>query len=99
MKSGLTLWDELCQRFYSAAHNVTMMQEKWNSLKGLIDEERYYQVEQLLAIQEKEAIWWRNSMLLYFQQFSKQPIPAKFEQPDKTLKYYMNLKFHYVPGI
>ena len=42
----------------------------------------------LLDIQKKEAIWWRNACLLYFQTFHKMPIPAGYEQPDKTLEYY-----------
>jgi alpha-glucuronidase len=75
------------------------MQNDWKAMERYIDKERFNHVSQLLQIQANEAIWWRNSMLLYFQQFSKRPIPNKFEKPDKTLEYYMNLKFHYVPGI
>ncbi len=99
MKSGQTLWNELCDKYYSGTNQVAKMQQQWNSIEGLIDHERFDKVQQLLKIQMKEAVWWRNAMLLYFQQFSKQPIPAKYEQPDKTLEYYMNLQFHFVPGI
>ena len=99
MKSENTLWNELCDKYYTGASSVKQMQKEWESVKDLIDAEQYDHVKQLLQIQANEAIWWRNSMLLYFQQYSKQPIPAMFEQPDKTLEYYMNLKFHFVPGI
>ena len=74
------------------------MQHTWNGLKKYIDEERFEQVKMLLAIQEKEAVWWRNACVLYFQTFSKMPIPAGFEQPDQDLEYYKALKFPYAPG-
>jgi len=99
MKSGRSLWNELCYNYYSGADAVTQMQTNWQKVEKMIDNEQFNQVKQLLAIQAKEAVWWRNSMLLYFQQFSKQPIPNNYEQPDKTLEYYENLKFHFVPGI
>ncbi len=51
-----------------------------------------------LEIQEKEAVWWRNACVLYFQTFSKMPIPAGLEKPDKTLEYYESLKFPNAPG-
>jgi alpha-glucuronidase len=53
----------------------------------------------LLTIQQKEAIWWRNACVLYFQTFSRKPIPASLKKPDKTLAYYENLIFPYAPGI
>ena len=49
------------------------------------------------SIQEKEAVWWRNACLLYFQTFSKRPFPDDIEKPDQTLQYYMNLSYPYAP--
>ena len=51
----------------------------WNRLKKYIDDERFEQVKMLLAIQEKEAVWWRNACVFYFQTFSKMPIPANMK--------------------
>lgn len=99
MKSGNTLWEELCYKYYSGADSVKWMQKEWNSLKGKIDEERFNQVNMLLTIQQKEALWWRNACLLYFQTFSHRPIPKGLEKPDKTLEYYEGLSFPYAPGI
>jgi alpha-glucuronidase len=65
----------------------------------MIDNERYKHVKQLLVRQEKEAVMWRNACVLYFQEFSKLPVPDKYEQPDKPLEYYRNLDFRYAPGI
>ncbi len=99
MKSGRTLWDELCYRYNWGVNGVRDMIKIWNSLKSKIDPIRFNHVKMLLAIQEKEAVWWRNACLLYFKTFSKMPIPIEYEQPDKTLDYYMSLEFPYAPGI
>lgn len=98
MKSGKTLWEELCYRYYAGVDSVRGMQQQWNNLKGLVDEERFRHVQMMLAIQLNDAIWWRNACLLYFQTFSKLPIPAGLEKPDQTLEYYKSLKFPYAPG-
>jgi len=63
-----------------------------------VDKERFQHVKMLLAIQVKEAIWWRNACLLYFQTFSRMAIPFTYEQPDMELDYYKNLRFPYAPG-
>jgi alpha-glucuronidase len=98
MKSGKTLWEELCHRYYSGVESVKTTRKEWDSMRPYIDNQRFEQVQMLLKVQEHEAIWWRNSCVLYFQTFSKMPIPAGLEQPDKTLEYYKNLKFPYAPG-
>ena len=57
-------------------------------LDGAIDPERHREVAKKLAIQERDAIWWRDAVLLYFQTFSKRPLPAGVEKPAKTLEEY-----------
>jgi alpha-glucuronidase len=98
MKSGKTLWEELCAKYYQGVDDIKSSHQKWIALEKYVDKERFDHVNMLLNIQVKDAIWWRNACLLYFQTFSKMPIPAKFEQPDKTLEYYKSLKFPYAPG-
>jgi alpha-glucuronidase len=98
MRSGRTLWTELCYKYYSGVDSVRWMQQTWNKMKGLIDDERFQHVKMLLAIHEKEAVWWRNACLLYFQTFSKMPLPDGYEKPDHTLEYYKGLRFPYAPG-
>lgn len=95
MKSGRTLWDELCYQYYSGVDSVKAMQRTWKAQEGLIDAERFRQVSMLLDIQLKEAIWWRNACVLYFQTYSQMPIPAELERPDQTLDYYKSLRFPY----
>ncbi|WP_245645857.1 alpha-glucuronidase family glycosyl hydrolase [Niabella ginsenosidivorans] len=99
MNTGRSLWDELCYKYNAGVDSVRWMREQWNRLNAYVDAERFTSIKLLLGIQEKEAVWWRNACLLYFQTFSKMAIPSKYEQPDKTLTYYKSLKFLYAPGI
>ncbi|MEJ6980883.1 alpha-glucuronidase family glycosyl hydrolase [Pedobacter sp. P351] len=99
MKSGRTLWDELCFRYNKGAEDVKAMQTTWEQQKGKIDSERFEQVSSLLAMQYKEAQWWRDACLLYFQQFSKKQIPANYPKPAYSLDYYQKQEFKFVPGI
>ncbi|CAN5473601.1 alpha-glucuronidase family glycosyl hydrolase [soil metagenome] len=98
MKSGRTLWDELCYQYNSGVDSVRWMQQLWSKQKNKVDEQRYRQISMLLNIQEQEAAWWRNACLLYFQTFSKMPVPANYEKPDHTLAYYEGLSFPNAPG-
>ena len=98
MHSGRILWDELCYKYNSGVDSVKSFIKQWKGLRKYVDEERFKQVDQLLNIQLKDATWWRNACLLYFQTFSKMPIPAHYEKPDKTLEYYQNIRILYAPG-
>jgi alpha-glucuronidase len=89
MKSGNSLWEELVAHYYLGVEQVDLMQDLWNSLKGKIDQERFALVTSLLEVQIKDAVRWRNSCLLYFQNFSEEEIPKKYEQPAYELQYYM----------
>lgn len=99
MKSGSTLWNELCHHYYQGVDSVKEMQKIWSSLKGKIDAERFNQIEMLLNQQYDEAIIWRDACVLYFQTFSKQPIPTDLKAPEHSLDYYMSLTYPYAPGI
>lgn len=90
--SGKTLWNELCYRYSAGVYTVRAMQNKWETLKTLVDPERFTLVKNLLTEQEKEAVIWRDACLLYFQTFSKRPIPAELEAPAHDLEYYKALK-------
>jgi alpha-glucuronidase len=99
MRSGKTLWEEICLHYDKGVEGVKQMQKTWDGLEGKIDEERFNHVKMLLNIQFNEARWWRNACLLYFQTFSKKSFPAEIEQPSGSLEEYMKLEFPYAPGI
>jgi len=98
MKTGSSLWNELCLKYYAGADSVHAMLQTWNRLKGSIDDESFEHIKMLMRVQEKEALWWRNACVLYFQSFSKMPVPAGLENPKESLEYYEQLKFSNVPG-
>ncbi|WP_162053477.1 alpha-glucuronidase family glycosyl hydrolase [Pontibacter pamirensis] len=97
--SGRILWDELAYRYSAGVDTVRQMQQTWDTVEGMIDEERFNHVKMLLAVQEQEAKWWRDACLLYFQTFSKRPIPKGLEEPEHSLEHYMQLDPKFVPGI
>lgn len=99
LKSGRTLWEALCYEYYEGADSVKWMQQQWQTLENEIDDDRFAYVKDLLALQAKEARWWRNACVLYFQSLSGRPIPRELEKPEKSLEYYQSLEFPFAPGI
>jgi alpha-glucuronidase len=85
LRTGKSLWDELCTRYYDGAVQVKSLQESWESVKSTIDSETFESVAARLKTQEKEAIWWRDACVLYYGEFSKMPIPAPLIPPNRTL--------------
>jgi alpha-glucuronidase len=98
MKTGRTLWDELCYKYYSGSDSVKWMKTEWMKQVSKVDPQRHREVSMLLDIQLEESIWWRNACLLYFQTFSKMPLPPGYEKPNQTLDYYKSLRFPFAPG-
>jgi alpha-glucuronidase len=89
LRSGRTLWNELALHYQRGVDWVRAARRSWDSLAGVIDAERHAAVARKLEIQERDAVWWRDACLLYFQTFSKRPLPAGVERPRKTLAEYM----------
>lgn len=49
MKSGRTLWDELCYKYNAGVDSVRWMQKKWNEQKNLVDKDRFEQVKMFVV--------------------------------------------------
>ena len=88
MKSGRTLWEELALHYQRGVDWVRATRASWSTLKNAIDPERHAAIAKKLAIQERDAVWWRDACLLYFQTFAKRPLPRGVEPPAKTLSEY-----------
>jgi alpha-glucuronidase len=88
VRSGRTLWDEMALRYQRGVDWVRGARRAWASLAGSIDAERHAAVARKLETQERDAVWWRDACLLYFQTFSKRPLPAGVERPRHTLGEY-----------
>ncbi len=97
-RSGRTLWDELVVHYSRGVDKVRDMRRTWNALEGRIDPERHAQIATFLAIQEKEAQWWRDASIAYFQTFSQRPLPDGYAPPAHPLDYYESLEFPFAPG-
>lgn len=93
MASGNILWDELVKEYYLGVTNVESMQKTWEKVGSKIDAQRFDEVKQLMAEQQREAAWWRDASVLYFQTFSKLPIPNGLKQPTHSFEHYRKLKF------
>ncbi|WP_316862462.1 alpha-glucuronidase family glycosyl hydrolase [uncultured Cohaesibacter sp.] len=98
MKSGKSLWDSLVIRYDTGISNVEVMQSTWQELKGYVDCRRFAQIEAYLAIQLREAKWWRDACIAYFMEVSGLPLPEGHEKPGHTLDYYKSLNHPFAPG-
>ena len=98
MKNGRTLWDELCYRYDTGVQQVREFQKIWDRMEGYIDEERFRHVQSRLKIQSRDAVWWKDACLLYFQTYSGKPIPYDIERPvhelDNLKKIKLDMKHH-----
>ncbi len=99
LSTGNILWDELCFQYHQGSKEANDLLIKWNTLEPFIDKELFNNIKMHLRIQVKEAKWWRDACLSYFQTFSKMEIPPQLEQPEHKLEYYQSLNFPYSPGI
>ncbi|WP_137189512.1 alpha-glucuronidase family glycosyl hydrolase [Stenotrophomonas rhizophila] len=98
MASGNTLWDELIGRYSQGVRQVQDMQATWASLGGRVDPQRHAQVTAFLRIQLREAQWWRDASVAYFQSVSGRPLPAGERAPPHPLNWYQGLQFPSAPG-
>ncbi|MCP9753483.1 alpha-glucuronidase [Ferruginibacter sp. HRS2-29] len=87
MKSGKTFWDELCYHYNDGVMQVRQFQKTWDAAEGYVDQDMFTEVQRRLKRQEKDAQVWKDGCLLYFQTFSKMPIPAELERPVYDLKF------------
>jgi len=90
-RSGKTLWDEMANHYQRGVDWVRTTRKEWEKLSTLVDLERHAAVAKKLAIQERDAVWWKDASLSYFATFSKLPLPAGVEKPERTLAEYKTI--------
>ena len=91
MKNGRTLWDELCYRYDDGVRQVRRFQTVWDKVQPFVDAPRFADVQRKLRIHARDAQIWKDGCLLYFQQFSRMPIPFDIERPVNNLDEVMSL--------
>ena len=92
LRSGRTLWEELVHEYSAGVDSARSLARQWSALEGSIDEARFHDVAAFLAIQEREARWWRDAAIAYFQTFARRPVPAGYTPPAHPLEYYVRLQ-------
>jgi alpha-glucuronidase len=85
MKSGRTLWDELCIHYDSGLQQVREFQKIWDRAEPFVDAQRFREVQSNLRKQNVNAQEWKDACVLYFQQFSRRPVPYHLERPVNDL--------------
>jgi alpha-glucuronidase len=98
LDTGRTVWEELVHRYDLGVAQVEDMQRRWDQLEGFVDEERFVKTAELLAVQYREAKWWRDACLSYFREISGLPLPEGVAEPGRDLDYYMAIDNAYAPG-
>jgi len=89
MKSGRSLWDELCYHYDAGLKQVRQFQKIWDATKPYVDPGRFADVQNKLRNQNQNVQIWKDACLLYFQQFSQRPVPEDIEPPVNNLKDLM----------
>ena len=92
MKSGRTFWDELCHKYDDGVHEARRFLTIWDAMQPYVDSQRFEEVQRKLRIQVRDSEWWREACLLYFQTFSKRPIPQDMEHPVHNLDEMMKFR-------
>lgn len=77
MKSGSTLWQELCMKYNMGVAMVEVYRDFWHTsakqyMKG--HEQEWQHTDSLLNVQLENAKEWRNTCLKYFQTFQNEDL-------------------------
>ncbi len=85
LSSGRTLWEELCLHYAQGVNSARNFQEVWDAARPYVSAEPFSAVQRKLRAQAENAVVWKDACLLYFQQFSKMPVPDGLERPIHNL--------------
>ena len=83
---------------HGGVDGVAEMGRRWSTPCALVDAERHADVAAFLRVQRREAHWWRDASIAYFQTQSKRPLPAGYAAPEHTLEWYRAQEFSFAPG-
>lgn len=81
-----SLWNALCHHYQQGLNEVRQMQREWDKVQSVVDPELFDDIQRRLRIQARDAEWWKDGCLLYFQTFSKLPFPDDVEPAVHNLE-------------
>jgi len=76
LSSGNTIWDEICLAYDGGISKVEEFQQTWASLQPYVSEDIFNEVSTKLDIQKKDAEWWRDACVGFFQIYSEKELPS-----------------------
>lgn len=85
LKSGNTLWDELCLHYERGVLAAEDYRRRWQEAAPYIDPALHADVAERLRTQAGDARWWKDACLQYFREFSRLPYPAGVTPPARPL--------------
>jgi alpha-glucuronidase len=88
LRSGQTLWDGLVDRYDRGIQEVEDMQKTWSSLEPFVDAERFHQTSALLSLERRDAQWWRDASIAFFEGDSHRPLPSGHAEPPHPASFY-----------
>lgn len=81
-----SVWNLLCSKYDAGVKQAEGFAETWKAMKEYVDPERYQSQQRKFDRQAMDAWWWRDACLLYFQTFSKMPLPDDSPKPRFNLE-------------
>lgn len=103
MKGGETLWETLCHTYQSGIDAAASYITTWESVSKYVDSWRYSQVYDKLVRQAKDAIWWRDACIGYFQTFSGMELPSDctpIQHPiDELRRFRLRISNYETPAL
>ena len=77
LKSGRTLWEEICLHYDAGVRQVEDFRATWARLEPYVAPALFAETAAKLEIQQHDAEWWRDACVGYFQVFSERPLPQE----------------------
>lgn len=87
MKSGHSLWDELCYHYDKGVNQARDFQKTWDKVEAYTNKQGFIEMQKVLKQQAFDAKIWSDACILYFQQFSQKPVPYDLERPVFDLDF------------
>jgi len=98
MRNGSTLWASLIDHYDRGIARIEANKRQWAKLRSYVDPQRFAAVSTDLDRQMREAWWWRDASIAYWQSLSKLPLPTGHSPPAHPLPWYQAVHFDTVPG-
>ena len=92
LAAGATLWQALGRHYQRGVDEVEAMQQHWEAVRPYVRPAVHADIARRLETQRRDALWWRDACLLYFQQFAGQPWPEGVPAPAYTLDSLMRIR-------